>query len=365
MPNRTIAKQKPSHSDEDYRILFEANPASVVLLTRKGQPVDCNLACAEMFGYESREEFIASAARDVFVKPADRRKLLDHVRKVGSCTAAEICLQRRNGKQVSVLASATSMHRPVKGLPNLIQATMIEMSERKSAELQLRRTSEHILNREEEDRHRIARKLQDSTSQELAALEMNLGVIKKSDAKLGPKASQALTECLALAEECGREIRACSQLLHPLLLDEFGLAAALQGYLEGMGKMSGLQLRLTVDQHFRRKRLSKELETTLFRVVQEALTNVLRHSGSTTAEIEIHEIVDGEIILRVRDRGRGMPAKVMRALETGRIASSGCGIPAMMERVRRLGGEFSVETSKHGTVLTAAVPLAKKRKPIV
>ncbi len=360
MPKRKSATRTPRHSDERYRILFETNPASVVLLTLKGRPVDCNPACARMFGYESTTEFLTHATRDLFVKRTDREQLLDHVR--GSCRGAEIRLRRKNGKSIWALVSA-NWTRHAEGQPSLIQATMIDVSERRSTELQLRRVSEHILGREEEDRRRIARKLQDSTSQELAALKMNLGVIKQSDARLGPKANRALSECLALAEECAHEIRAFSHLLHPPLLDEFGLISALRSYLEGLRKRSGLQLVLNVDKHFRRDRLPKELETTLFRVVQEGLSNVRLHSGSRIAEIELRrEVNSGEIILRVRDCGHGMPAKVMRAIETGQITSSGFGIPGMTERVRQMGGEFKVETSKRGTVLTAALPLPTKRK---
>jgi PAS domain S-box-containing protein len=313
MPNRKSATRTPRHSDERFRILYETNPASVVLLTVKGEPVDCNPACAKMFGYESRTQFVACAARDLFVKRADREQLLTHVRNGGSCRAVEIRLRRRNGKPIWTLVSA-SWTPPADGHPKLIQATMLDVSERKSAELQVRRVSEHILNLEEEDRRRIARKLQDSTSQELAALKMNLGVIKQSDAQLGPKATKALAECLALAEECAHEIRAFSQLLHPPLLDEFGLISALRTYLEGLRKRSGLRLALTVDKQSRRDRLPKELETTLFRVVQEGLSNVRLHSGSRIAEVELRREIDsGEIVLKVRDSGHGMPAKVTRA----------------------------------------------------
>jgi two-component system NarL family sensor kinase len=225
------------------------------------------------------------------------------------------------------------------------------------------RASEYILNLEEEDRRRIALKLQNSTSQELAALKMNLGVIKQSDAQLGPIARKALAECLALADECGHEIHAFSHLLYPPLLDEFGLVSALRSYLEALGRRCGLRLQLAVDNYFQRRRLPNGLETALFRVAQEGLSNVHLHSGSKVAEIELRRAVNsGEVVLRVRDRGRGMPASVMRAIETGQAA--GFGISGTTERIRQLGGELKVETSKRGTILTAVLPLPSKRKSI-
>jgi len=223
-----------------------------------------------------------------------------------------------------------------------------------------RRASAHILNLEEEDRRRIALKLQDSTSQELAALKMNLGVIKQSDAQLGPKASKALAECLALADECGHEVHALSHLLYPPLLDEFGLVTALRNYLEGLRKRCGLRLQLTVDEYLQRKRLPKQLEAVLFRVVQEGLSNVRLHSGSQAAEIELRrDLHSSEVLLRVTDRGRGMPASVMRAIESGQMRR---GIFGMTERVRQMGGKLTVETGPRGTMLTAALPLPRKRK---
>jgi signal transduction histidine kinase len=214
----------------------------------------------------------------------------------------------------------------------------------------------------EEDRFRLAQKLQDSTSQNLAALKMNLGVIRHADAQLGPKAREALAECLALADACGHEARAFSSLLYPLL-EEFGLASALRRYLEVLEGRCELRMELVVDRYFQRSRLPKELETALFRVAQEGLSNVRLHSGSKSAEVELRRgVSSGEVLLRVRDRGRGMAASVVRAIEAGQMA--GCGISDVRERVRQLGGEVKVATSKRGTVLTAVLPLPNKRKSL-
>lgn len=223
-----------------------------------------------------------------------------------------------------------------------------------------RRASEDILNLEEENRRRISRRLQDSISQRLAALKMQLGVIKQSDARLGPKASKALAECLTLADECSHEIHTYSHSLYPPLLDEFGLVLALRSYLEGLRRRCGLQLQLTVDDYIPQRRLPRELEEALFRVVQEGLSNVRIHSGTDAAEIELRLATNAAaILLRVRDRGRGIPASIMRAIKNGKMA--GRGIYDITVRVRQLGGELQVETSKRGTSLIAALPLRSQR----
>jgi signal transduction histidine kinase len=222
---------------------------------------------------------------------------------------------------------------------------------------------DRILKLEYEDRRRIARELRESTSQELAALKINLAVIEKSGARLGSKAKKALAECLALAEGCSQEIRTLSHLLHPLLLEEFGLVSALRSYLKGFTKKSELRVHLAIDAYVRRQRLPREFETTLFLVVQEGLANVRLHSGSATAKIDLRRDPDSnEVVLKVRDSGHGIPAKVMREIKAGKVTSSGLGIPGMTDRVGQLGGRLSVETSKRGTVLTATLPLPTGKK---
>ena len=354
---RKQAEDELRNSAERYRVLFETSLASVALVTLEGQLVDCNLACARMFGYDSCAEFVDSTPWDLW-KLADRKQLIDTCRKNGSCSGAEIRVRRRDRSPIWVLASASWTR--TDGQPDLVQATMIDVTEHKNTELRLRRVSEHILHSEDEDRRRIAKALRDSTLQELAALKMNLAVVKKSGTPLGRNAKTALAECLVLAERCGQEVRASSHLLHPLLLDEFGLVLALRSYVEGLRRRSGLRLRLLVDGRLERERLPKDLETALFRVAQEGLTNVRLHSGSQTADIKLRRDYDShEIVLQVKDRGWGMPTQVTRAIEAGRMAPSSLGIPGMTERIRQLGGQFTVETSKRGTVLTVRVPFRR------
>jgi signal transduction histidine kinase len=221
------------------------------------------------------------------------------------------------------------------------------------------------LNLEHQDRRRIAAELRESTSQELAALKWNLVVIKKSASQLGPKASKALSECFALANHCSQELGMLAHLLHPSSAEEFQLVSALQAYCEGLTRRSPLQLRLAVDGCLRQVRLPKEFERALFRVVQEALANVRLHSGSKTAEIELRrDFGSDEIVLKIKDNGHGIPAKLVRSMKKKGAASSGLGILSIKERVKQLDGRFILQTSKHGTHLTVTLPLpGKTRNP--
>jgi len=144
-----------------------------------------------------------------------------------------------------------------------------------------------------------------------------------------------------------REIRAISYLLHPPLLDEFGLVFALRGYIQGFSKRSGLRVKLNADDFLEQARLPREIETNLFRIVQEGLTNIKHHSGSPCATIDLKQ-GNGEIALTVCDKGRDMGPVVAKALERGDISAVGVGLSGMRERVRQLGGQFKVENRRRG-----------------
>jgi len=154
-----------------------------------------------------------------------------------------------------------------------------------------------------------------------------------------------------------------AHLLHPSSSEQFQLVSALRAYLEGLTRRSRLRLRLAIDGCLHQMRLPKEFERALFRMVQEALTNVRLHSGSKTAEIELRrDFSSDEIVLKIKDNGRGIPAKLMRAMKTKEEAPSGLGIFSIKERVKQLNGRFILQTSKRGTHLTVILPLPGKTR---
>src|SRR6185369_12754094 len=158
--------------------------------------------------------------------------------------------------------------------------------------------------------------------------------------------------CVSLVDQSLKEIRTLSYLLHPPLLDQSGLVSALQWYAEGFSKRSGIYVDVIAEPI---GRLSSDVETALFRVVQEALTNVRRHSCSETASIRL-ERRTGEVKLEIKDRGRGLPA--IKESRSDGLLELGVGIPGMKQRLRQLGGKLEISSSERGTSIIAVVPIA-------
>ena len=227
-----------------------------------------------------------------------------------------------------------------------------EISEHERTEQTLRELSLRLLRTQDEERRRIARELHDSTGQKLAALAMNLSVIGKSAETLDARARKTLTESLALLDQSAREIRTLSYLLHPPLLDERGLAAAVRWFADGFTQRSGVQVNLEAPADS--QRLPEEIEIALFRIVQEGLTNIHRHSGSSTATIRL--VVDqSHVQLEVLDAGKGLP----KPRSNGYVAPLGVGITGMRERVKQLGGQMKIESGSRGTTVSVTLPLTR------
>ena len=214
----------------------------------------------------------------------------------------------------------------------------------------------HVEEALHEERRRIARELHDGVGQSLTALSMNLAAVVGEAAKLHPRGRKAISESEALAEDCLRKIRTLSHLLHTPELDGMGLAGALRGYVHGFSSRSGIRVTFKMPRNF--PRLPQEVETTLFRVVQEALTNIHRHSGSHTAALQLTRGASG-VGLEVRDKGRGISSKI-RKLSRDRIANSGVGLPGMQERMQQLGGKLEIHSSIRGTTVKGWLPFPER-----
>jgi signal transduction histidine kinase len=222
----------------------------------------------------------------------------------------------------------------------------------------LRELSSRLQQMRDEERRQIARELHDSVGQLLAALSMNLVAVQRQADKLDSAGARAVSENGAMVEQISREIRTISHLLHPPLLDVAGLASALRWYVDGFSERSNIKVNLDIPEEF--GRLSEEMEIAIFRMVQECLTNIHRHSGGTSAAIRVYE-EDHRIRVEVQDEGKGMP--VEKQLQISSSGQSGVGFRGMRERLRQLGGTLEIQSSGRGTTVTALLPLPDANGP--
>ncbi|HZS71013.1 MAG TPA: PAS domain S-box protein [Candidatus Acidoferrum sp.] len=237
-----------------------------------------------------------------------------------------------------------------------VQARTRELEERNADVVrqseQLRELSWRVMQVQDEERRRLARELHDSAGQTLTVIGMNLGrLMHRAEQGEFIRASD-LRESSELVHQLSREIRTTSYLLHPPLLEESGLASALRWYVAGLMDRGLLEINLTIPENF--GRLSSEMELVLFRIVQEALTNVHRHSGSKTAEIRICRD-SNRVALEIQDHGRGIPAEKLSHVQA---SGTGVGLRGMRERVRQLHGLLVIDSGPAGTTIRVNLPIS-------
>ena len=256
-----------------------------------------------------------------------------HCRKDGSIFPVEVSVQ----------------YKPERGEHPV--AFLRDITQRKQAEETLHHLSARLLQLRDEERRHIARELHDSTVQDLAAVVVNLGFLHTAVRRPSPEARQALLESLGLAERAATGLRTLTYLLHPPLLEELGLAGALREFVGGFTRRSGIRVDLKLKPAWRR--MPAELELALFRVIQESLANIHRHSGSTSARITLCQAA-AEVRLEVCDAGHGF---ILESSERGGPAAPlGVGITGMRERLRELGGLLTITSDSGGTTIRATLP---------
>ena len=225
-----------------------------------------------------------------------------------------------------------------------------DVTDRKAAEA-ARQLSAQLMKMQDEERRRITRELHDSAGQTVIALMLNLGQLRTSG-NLSPEEARLLSDSYALLQNVNSELRATSHLLHPLLLDEIGLWTALEWYVEGFMQRSGIAATLEGDRNF--GRLNSDLEFAIFRVVQECLTNVHRHSACPEVTVRLLQS-SAEVRLKVKDRGKVLTADNRLSFPE----SMGAGFRGMRERILHLGGNLTIATNASGTTIAVTFPAPK------
>jgi PAS domain S-box-containing protein len=256
--------------------------------------------------------------------------------------------------RVAISESEDRFRKLAETLESEVRIRTRELEERNTEVLQQTQTvqtlSRNLMRVQDEERRHIARELHDSAGQTLTVLGMTLAnlaqLTSKGEAQMVAKIAEAQTTVRQLTQE----IRTASYLLHPPLLDETGLAAALQWYIDGIGERSGLSVTLTLPEGL--ERFSRDAELAIFRVVQECLTNIHRHSGCKSAAIDV-SLSEGNISVEVKDCGKGMSVEKLSGIQSN---ASGVGIRGMRERVRQLGGTITIKSDSSGTIVSVSMP---------
>jgi PAS domain S-box-containing protein len=368
-------------SEERFRLLVEAvQDYAIFMLNPEGIITSWNIGAERLKGYKTAEilgkhfscfypeedvrngkpqwELVIAAKESRFEDDGWR------VRKDGSRFWANVIITAVRNEQGELLGFA-KVTRDFTERMHTLRALDKEVAERREAQQQLheserslRKLSLHLLRTQDEERRRIGRELHDSLGQYLAVLKMKLQSFELVRGGQDDPAVPDVAECIGLTDDCIKEVRTVSYLLYPPMLDEIGLKSAIPWYLDGFSERSGIKTTFEIQSDL--GRLSREAELALFRVLQESLTNVHRHSGSSTAGVKLLA-KDGWCVLLIEDQGKGIPSEYLQQAGKDWIAAPGVGLRGMNERMRQLGGELEIVSGAGGTTVRATVPMGGSR----
>jgi PAS domain S-box-containing protein len=362
-----------------FRLLVEAvQDYAIFMLSPEGRVTSWNVGAERIKGYKADEilgrhfscfypeedvrggkpgrELVGAKAEGRFEDEGWR------IRKDGSRFWANVIITAIKDESGKLLGFA-KITRDITERMQTHKALEREVAERRDAELRfqnseksLRQLSLHLLRTQDEERRRIGRDLHDSLGQYLAVLKMKLDSVAALIGQKQDEVGREFGQCIRLMEDSIREVRTVSYLLYPPMLEEMGLKSAIPWYLDGFSTRSGIKTTFEVQSEF--GRLPRESELALFRVLQEGLTNVHRHSGSPTAQVRLL-VKDGMGVLEIHDNGKGIRPELLAEFCQEWMGGLGIGVRGMNERMRQLGGRLDLASNESGTTVTAMVPAAK------
>ena len=356
--NRDISEiMRAQEAQNRLAAIVESSDDAIVAKNLDGIISSWNKGAERIFGYTAEE---AIGQHITLIIPAHRIQeeveILRRLRKGERIDHFETVRKRKDGTLLDVSATIS----PVKDAQGrTIGASKVarDITERKRMEHVLREAelSGRLLQLQDEERRRVARELHDGVGQLLAALGMNISAIRKEKGKLSPEVAACVEDNAALLEQAISEIRTISHLLHPPFLDEVGLKSALSEYIDGFAERSKIRVNLELPGDL--GRLRRDVELSLFRIVQECLTNVHRHSGSATALVRL-SLGSGEVQLQITDQGRGINHEIQERFLAGK--GSGVGLRGMRERVRQAGGSLQIQSNGKGTSVLVVLPIREE-----
>ena len=345
-------------SEERFRTLVRDLHVGVVLHNPDGTVQFINQAALDIFGHSENDVL---GVRDEQLKwtPIDANGHVIPVEQLPAETVLRTKLPVRNAvtgwrhaeKQQTVwlFGNAVPQYAPDGSVVRVI-TSFADITEMKNAERSIHQLSTELLKLQDEERRRIGRELHDGMAQTVLAVNLSLAQLRQSSEPLSGSSKRALDKARDLLQQMSREIRTLSYLLHPPLLDDLGLVTALKEYVNGFGERSDINITLELPPHFRR--LPQIVETTFFRITQECLSNIQRHSGSKLAKVALRDDAEG-ITLEVTDYGRGICTPENG--NSSRPPRLGVGIPGMRERMVQVGGQLEIDSNTRGTTVRARI----------
>jgi PAS domain S-box-containing protein len=367
-----------------FRSLAEADPFGMVISDLHGVLKYVNPAFLKTLGYSEAEVSSGKVRWEDLTPPEYADADANAVQQLltsGRCDVYEKAYLARDGERVPILIGASNIDTaggasevasfltdltPLKSAQKALRkandalemkvtertaALEAEVLDRKRAESSLRELTGRLLRTQDEERRHMARELHDHAGQTLVALGMNLSALQMAAAGQSPKIARLAAESHQLSDDLSKEIRTLSYLLHPPLLDEVGLGSALGWYIDGFSERSKIKVELEFPADL--DRLPKELELVIFRIVQESLTNIHRHSGSSLARISLTRL-EGFIEFEISDRGKGISPERLLEMTT---AKAGVGVRGMEERVRQFDGTLRIVSDREGTKILVMLPI--------
>jgi len=365
---RMRAAQQLRESEERYRTVAETATDAIVSIDDDSRIQYVNPATSHIFGFQASE--LIGQPLIMLMSERLREKHLQGLQQYGrsgirklNWSGAELVGRRKDGKEFPVEVSFGEV---TSGEKHFFIGFIRDITKRKLAERRLsdsekflRELSLHLLRSQDEERRRLGRELHDSLGQYLAAVKMRVDQISANLGLREPAIREQLAECSQLTEESIKEVRTISYLMYPPMLEEMGLKSAIPWYVDGFTQRSGIRTTLEMSGEF--ERLPRDAELAMFRVLQESLTNVHRHSGSSEARVRLF-VKNGMASLEIEDRGKGLPSAVLEHGSDGGKGQFGVGLRGMSERLQHLGGRLEILSTDNGTTVVATVPTKKVPK---
>jgi PAS domain S-box-containing protein len=373
-----------TQSAKRFKDLSQADPFGMMIGGLSGELNYVNPAFLKMLGYTEAEVSSGKVRWDCLTPPeyaeADA-KALEQLRVSGRCDVYEKVYLAKDGRRIPILLGASVIGyasddleiaafitdlTPLKAAQQALRAAneelemkvtertaelKAEVADRQRAEKSLRELTGRLLRTQDEERRHMARELHDHAGQTLAALAMNLSGLQRAAKGNDPKILRLAAESQQLSEDLSTEIRTLSYLLHPPLLDEAGLTSAVRWYVDGFSQRSKIKVDVEIPEEL--ERLPRELELVIFRVVQESLTNIHRHSGSATAKVCLSQ-TESAVKFEISDQGKGISEEKQQEMKA---AKTGVGVRGMEERVRQFDGTLEIVSDGSGTTVVGVLPV--------